>query len=195
VQPDLRALFERALDDEPVPPPGDPVSQAMTHGRRIRRRRGVLMGGSAAVAVVAVLAKLNVALAPAAKPPPVPAKAAMPALVTTTPCAEPLKKADQVAVFLNRDITDAQRSNLDAALRTDPIVRNLRFESREEAYAKFVELWKGNPEFVRQVAPEALPESFRMNLAEPTGYPAFAAEFKRRAGVEDVVGRPCSGGW
>jgi len=190
VQQDLRGLFERALDDEPVPPPGDPVGQAMAHGRRIRRRRGVLVGGSAARAVVAVLATLNVVLAPAEPPPPV--SAAMPALVTA-PCAEKVKRAEQVAIFLNHDITDAQRLNLDAALRADPIVRNLRFESREQAYVKFAELWRDSPDFVASVGPEALPESFRVDLAEPAGYPRFAARVKKQAGVDQIVGMPCSG--
>jgi hypothetical protein len=192
VQHDLKGLFERALHDEPEPPPGDPAGPAMAQGRRIRRRRNVLVGGSATAAVVAVLTLLNVALAPAAPPPPVPAEAAMPALVTT-PCAEPLKKADQVAIFLADEITSSQRFNLDAALRADPIVRNLQFESRQQAYARFVKLWKDNPEFVRQVSPRALPEAFRLDLAEPAGYPGFAAKLRKQAGVQDVVGQPCSG--
>ena len=190
MQQDLRGLFERALDDEPVPPPGDPVGQAMAHGRRIRRRRGVLVGGSAAVAMVAVLATLNVALAPAEPSPPV--SAAMPSMAIA-PCAEPLKKADHVSLYLLQDTTEAQRLDLEAALRADPIVRNLRFETREQAYVKFAELWPDSPDFAGSVGPEALPESFRVDLAEPSGYPAFTARFAKRAGVGQIVGMPCSG--
>jgi hypothetical protein len=47
-------LFERALDDEPVPPPGDLAQEAMAERARLRRRRGLLAGGSAA-GVLAVL--------------------------------------------------------------------------------------------------------------------------------------------
>jgi hypothetical protein len=191
VQQDLRALFERALDDEPVPPPGDPVGQAMADGRRIRRRRGVLVGGSVAVAMVAGLVGLNVALAPAEPPPPV--TAAMPALVTAAPCAEPLKKADQVAIFLLKESTESQRFNLDAALRADPNVRNLRFETREQAYVRFAKLWRDSPDLIASVGPKDLPESFRVDLAEPAGYPDFVARFRYQAGVADVVGSPCSG--
>jgi len=191
VQQDLRGLFERALDDEPAPP-GDPAGQAMAQGRRIRRRRRVLVGGSAAGAVVAVLATLNVALAPAEPtPPPVTAAAVMLA-ARGAPCAETLTRADQVSVFLDEDISESQRFNLDAALRADPIVRDLRFETREQAYAQFVKLWKDSPEFVASVGPDNLPESFRMTLAEPTRYPEFAAEILRQPGVGDVVGRPCA---
>lgn len=186
---DLRGLFERALDDEPVPPPGDPVGQAMARGRRIRRRRGLVAGGSAAVAVVAVLAALNVATAPAEPPQPAPAAAAL----ETAPCAEPPEKADQVSIFLNQDITDSQRFNLDAALRAEPIVRNLRFESRDEAYRKFKVLWRDNPTYAAQVHAAATPEAFRVDLAEPSGYPEFAAKFQHQAGVQVVVGRPCPG--
>jgi hypothetical protein len=192
MQQDLRALFERALDDEPVPPPGDPVSQAMSRGRRIRRRRGMLVGGSAALVAVAVVTGLNVALTPAEAPPPVSA-AAMPALVQA-PCAEPTRAAEQVAVFLRQDSTDAQRQALNLALQADPNVRKLRFETREQTYARFVKLWKDSPEeFLKSVQPSSLPESFRMDLAEPSGYPSFFAKFRYQAGVGDVVGSPCSG--
>jgi hypothetical protein len=57
----LRVLFERALDDEPVPPPGDLAQEAMAHGARLRRRRGLLVGGSAAgvLALLATVVALN----------------------------------------------------------------------------------------------------------------------------------------
>jgi cell division protein FtsX len=71
-------------------------------------------------------------------------------------------------------------------------VRNLRFESREQAYAEFVRLWKDSPDFVAAVGPDALPESFRMDLAEPSGYPKLAAAFGHRPGVQDLIGQPCS---
>ncbi len=41
---------------------------------------------------------------------------------------------------------------------------------------------------------DSLPESFRMTLAEPSEYGAFAAKVRFRAGVQDVVdGCPGSG--
>jgi hypothetical protein len=99
----LHDLFERALDGEPVPPPGDPVRQAMAHGRRIRRRRGLLAGASTAAVVVTAAVALNVALAPA-EPPPVSIDAALMAPADPA-CAWPVQdNATDVSIFLSDHI-------------------------------------------------------------------------------------------
>lgn len=186
MQQNLQGLFERALDDEPVPPPGDLTRAAMAQGRRIRRRRGLLAGGSAAAVAVATMVALNLALAPPA--PPVPTAATDPA------CTSPVREdVSDVSIFLTADITESQRADLDAALRVDPFVRDLRYESREEAYARFKELWQSDPDMTRGVSGDALPESFRIRLADPSEYPAFAARFQDRDGVANLVGRLCPG--
>ncbi|MEV4642389.1 permease-like cell division protein FtsX [Actinoplanes sp. NPDC049548] len=191
MEQNLRALFERALDDEPVPPPGDPARTAMAQGRRIRRRRGLLAGGAAAAAVVAAAVAVNVSVAPAAPLPPTSAAQAMMAPADPR-CTSPARdRASDVSVFLARDITASQRSGLLTALQADPLVRDLRFESREEAFARFKRLWADSPDFVAALSPDSVPESFRMALAEPSEYPAFAARFRDRAGVADLVGSVC----
>ncbi|AGL15804.1 permease-like cell division protein FtsX [Actinoplanes sp. N902-109] len=186
MEQNLRGLFERALDDEPGHLPGDTVRLAMVHGRRIRRRRGLVAGGLAATAaVVTAVVAVNGSMAPA--PDRVPAAAARPSA-----CTQPAQdRASDVAVFLTPDITATQRSGLLTALQADPVVRDVQFESREQAYARFKELWQKSPDFVSSLSGDALPESFRMALAQPSGYPAFAARFRHRAGVQDVVGYDC----
>ncbi|RSM70883.1 hypothetical protein DMB66_07995 [Actinoplanes sp. ATCC 53533] len=188
----LHDLFERALDDEPVPPPGDPVRQAMAHGQRIRRRRGLLAGASAAAVVVTAAVALNVVLAPA-EPPPVSIAAAMMAPADPA-CAWPVQDdATDVSIFLNDHITLPQTTELRDALWTDPAVRVVRFESRAQAYQRFKALWADSPDFVAAVSVDSLPESFRLELAEPSGYRQFAARFEDRAGVAQVIGRACRG--
>jgi cell division protein FtsX len=186
VPQNLQALFERALDDEPALPPGDPVQLAMAGGRRIRRRRGLLMGGSAAAAVVAAVVAVNVALAPA-EPPRVPA-AAGPA------CASPVRdNVAHVSVFLRDDATLAQVDSLRDALWTDPAVRDVRFESRQQAFEKFKRLWADSPDFVASVSAESLPQAFQVELTAPSGYRRFADRFQHWTGVEDVIGQACPG--
>jgi hypothetical protein len=194
VQQNLQDLFERALAGEPVPPPGDPAQQAMTDGRRIRRRRGLLAGGTAAAVLVATTLTLNLVVAPDSPPPKVSAAAAA-AMPADPACTWPVQDdASDVSIFLTADITDAQRTALHDALRADPAVRDLRFESREEAFEKFAALWRDSPDFVSAVGPENLPESFRMRLTEPDDYRRLAETFRYRAGVQDLVGRTCPGG-
>lgn len=194
MQQNLQGLFERALDGEPVPPPGDAVGQAMAHGRRIRRRRRLVVGGSAATAVVAVVVALNVALAPTAAPPstvsPAAALMAPPAAGCTWPVQD---NATEVSIFLRDDVTLAQTAALRDTLWTDPAVREVRFESREQAYERFKRLWADSPDFVASVGVDSLPQSFRVRVADPRAYRQFAARVAGRTGVQDVVGQACPG--
>jgi hypothetical protein len=190
---DLRDLFDQALDDEPAFSP--PAAEAMARGRRIRRRRGLLAGGSAAVVVVAAVVGLNLILAPADPPaePLTPVAAAM-LRAPGDGCTWPVQEdASEVAVFLRDDVTAAQRTALQSTLRDDPRVRDLRLESRAEAFERFRELWKDSPDFVRSVGPANLPESFRLHLADPGEFPAFQTAFRGRTGVQDVIGQVCRG--
>jgi cell division transport system permease protein len=194
VQQNLRGLFEQALDDEPLPPPGDPVEQAMTQGRRIRRRRGLLIAGTATAVVTGTLLALNLALAPAAAPPSLVSPAAMLMPPASAACTWPVQdNAATVAIFLRDDITVGQLNTLREALWKDPVVRDAQFESREQAYEKFKQLWADSPDFVASVSAANLPQSFRVALAQPSGYRAFAARFRSRAGVQDLIGQSCPG--
>jgi hypothetical protein len=191
VPEDLKDLFERALEDEPVLPEGDLAQQVMAQGRGIRRRRSLLVGGSTAAAVVAVVVALN--LTPAPAEPPLQVSAAAARLAQAEPqCTWPVSNdATDISIFLKQDITGRQREALQDALRADPLVRDVLFESREQAYEKFKELWRDSPDFVASVGAEQLPESFRMELIQPAQYPGFAARYADRPGVEDVLGGTC----
>jgi cell division protein FtsX len=186
VDQSMHGLFERALVDEPVPPPGDLVRTVMAHGTRLRRRRRLVAGGSATavMAVVATIAALG-AGAPAEQPQ-VAAGAAVRSL-----CASAVRPADDVAIFLRDDISALQRSDLDTALRSDPLVRDVRFENHDQAYAKFRVLWRDSPDFAESVKAEELPESFRVTLATASSYPAFLAGFENMGGVESIAGGTC----
>jgi hypothetical protein len=193
VQQNLRGLFERALDDEPLPPPGDPVEEAMTRGRRIRRRRGLLIGGTATAVIAATTVAVNLALAPAAPPPQV-SMAAMLMPPASATCTWPVQdNASKVAVFLTDTITVGEINTLGEALWRDPAVRDVQFESRYEAYEKFKKLWADSPDFVASVTVDNLPQSYRVELAQPSGYRDFAARVRSRPGVQDLVGESCPG--
>ncbi|MEH1166164.1 hypothetical protein V6V47_12335 [Micromonospora sp. CPCC 205539] len=57
----LHLLFDRALADEPVPPPGDLAARAMATGAGLRRRRhGLLAAGAAGVATILALGVVKV---------------------------------------------------------------------------------------------------------------------------------------
>jgi cell division protein FtsX len=130
---------------------------------------------------------------PAAGPPPEVSPAAVAMMTQREPtCTWPARRsATDVSIFLRADITDAQRAALQAALRADPVVQGLQYESRDAAYQKFKVLWRDSPDFVAAVDADSMPESFRFELARPSEYPAFAARLKSQAGVQDLVGGVC----
>jgi len=93
----------------------------------------------------------------------------------------------EVAIFMKDNVTDAQRQNLDAALKGDPLVQATIFESKEQAYEKFKQLWRDSPDLVNAVKPGQLPESFRVKLKDPELYKQFAPKYQTTEGIDEVV--------
>lgn len=184
----LPALFDRALGDEP--PMGELATEAMAIGSRLRRRRRLLTGGGAA-GVVTVLVTV-IALNAARTPMPEPAEAV--AMAMRPACADAGRASFEVAVFLRADVTDQQRDDLYQALRSDIRVREVRYESKQQAYAKFAQMYRDAPDLVAAVKTEQLPESFRVELRDRSGYPRFASEVGGAPGVETLAAARCESG-
>ena len=95
--------------------------------------------------------------------------------------------AIEVSIFMRQDVTPAQRTSLDEALKQNPMVKEKTYESREQAFAKFQELWRDSPDLVRAVKPGQLPESFRIKLNDPEAYDTFAQQLEGQQGIQDIV--------
>jgi cell division transport system permease protein len=95
----------------------------------------------------------------------------------------------EVSIFLKADITDEQRSALDGELRADPLVAKdgVTYESREEAYENFRQLYRDSPDLVESVKPDTLPESFRIKLKDPQKFKEISERYQDKAGVDDIV--------
>lgn len=93
----------------------------------------------------------------------------------------------EVSIFLTKDITNAQRNALRQELQSDPLVRSVIYEDKATAYRRFKEQFKDSPDLVNNVRPDALPESFRVKLKDPTKYDAIAAKYAHQPGVDQVV--------
>ena len=93
----------------------------------------------------------------------------------------------QVSIFLADDVTDEQRSDIEARLKDSPEVKNFLYESKKEAYARFQQQFSQQPELVQNTPQDALPESFRVELKNPERYPVIAEEFPNgQNGVDQV---------
>jgi cell division transport system permease protein len=93
----------------------------------------------------------------------------------------------EVSIFLRKDVTEPQRTAIDQAISTNVLVAKKIYESRADAFKRFQELWSDSPDFVKQVGPDSLPESFRVKLKNPEEYKAFADQMQGQAGIEDII--------
>jgi len=180
----LHGLFARALDDEPQPP-ADLTRAAMEHGTTLRRRRHLRIGGIAGGSLVAAALALNLAV-PAGDSAPSPETAALP-----VPAASRCVPQADVAIFLKPDVTATQRAGLRTRLTADPRIRAFTYESREDAYRKFADLWRDNPDLIEPVDAAQMPEAFRVTLTTRSEYRAFVAGFAGQPGVDEVTRDGC----
>jgi cell division transport system permease protein len=90
----------------------------------------------------------------------------------------------QVSIFLADGVTDEQRSAIETQLKDSPEVKSYLYESKDEAYQRFQQQFSQQPELVQNTPPDALPESFRVELVNPERYEVIKAQFP--AGVNGV---------
>jgi cell division transport system permease protein len=93
----------------------------------------------------------------------------------------------QVSIFLSDDVTDEQRSAIEAQLEGSNEVKSYIYESKEEAYERFQQQFSQQPELVQNTPADALPESFRVELDNPERYPVIAEQFPNGEGGVDQV--------
>jgi cell division transport system permease protein len=93
----------------------------------------------------------------------------------------------EVSIFLASDISDDQRSQLDNALKSDPLVQEYLYESKEKAYENFKTIYSDAPDLIKAVNAEQLPESFRVKLKNPEQYDAIYAKYNGTEGIDEIV--------
>ena len=103
----------------------------------------------------------------------------------------------QVSVFLcadnstsptcaNKAVTQEQRDVLSTQLRAMPIVKNVFYESKTDAFARFKEQFKDSPDLVESVTADALPESYRVQLRDATKFEVVASALRDQPGVDTI---------
>jgi cell division transport system permease protein len=93
----------------------------------------------------------------------------------------------EVSIFLKEDITQPQTEAIGQAIADNPLVSTHTYESREQAFEKFKQLWQDSPDFVASVGPESLPASYRVKLKDPEKYKDFTNSLNGLTGVQDIV--------
>jgi cell division transport system permease protein len=92
----------------------------------------------------------------------------------------------EVSIFLLDEIGEAQRQSLQQELMEHPVVETVIYESKEQAYEHFVEIFADDPVLIESVTPEILPASFRVKLVDPEQYAVIESQFATYPGVDEV---------
>jgi cell division transport system permease protein len=83
-------------------------------------------------------------------------------------------------------VTDAQRQQLLQDVSANPLVQKVFYESQQQAYENFKAQFKDSKDLIQNVTPDALPESLRVKLKDPTKYEDLASAFQDAPGVEEI---------
>lgn len=93
----------------------------------------------------------------------------------------------EISIFLTEDVTQPQRDEIDRVLQGLPLVQSVVYEPKAEAYRRFKLQFQDQPDLLANVTEDALPESFRVKLTDPTQYDAVASAVRDLPGVGQVV--------
>jgi cell division transport system permease protein len=93
----------------------------------------------------------------------------------------------EVSIFLVDDISTEQRKSLESELRSNPVVQDVIYVSKEQAYKDFIEIYRDEETYLASVTPEILPASFRVKLADPEQYQVVASQFSGYPGVDEIL--------
>ncbi|HEY5248475.1 MAG TPA: permease-like cell division protein FtsX [Dermatophilaceae bacterium] len=83
-------------------------------------------------------------------------------------------------------VTDAQRKDILSQLEAmKPMVQNVFLESQQQAYDRLKAHYKDSATY-REITPAQMPESFRVQLSDPTRYDVVTSAFTGAPGVGEV---------
>lgn len=93
----------------------------------------------------------------------------------------------QVSIFLKDDISQTQQARLNDLLTKMPEVKSVHYESKQEAYQRFLKIFQNEKELVRNVTPDAIPASFRVDLNDPSRFKVVSTLLAPEAGIDKIV--------
>ncbi|REE98501.1 permease-like cell division protein FtsX [Thermomonospora umbrina] len=85
------------------------------------------------------------------------------------------------------DVTTQEKQQIQESLQNLSAVKEVKYESRDQAYQRFKRSFSTNPGFVQTTKPGDIPDSFRVRLKDPEKYEDVSKLLANRAGVDQVV--------
>jgi len=99
----------------------------------------------------------------------------------------------EVSVYLTNDVSANDKncaqqpcSGLREALTQTSGVESVTYENRDQAYARFKQIFSSQPELIKLARPDALPGSFRVKLADSSRSDVIIKAFTGKPGVKSV---------
>ncbi|MFI6821651.1 permease-like cell division protein FtsX [Micromonospora sp. NPDC050187] len=93
----------------------------------------------------------------------------------------------EVSIFLKTDVPAEARDSLRVKLDGDPLVEEVVYVNKDEAYQRFQQMFQDAPDLVGAVQADVLPESFRLKLTNPQEYRSIYDQYKDDAAVDEIV--------
>jgi cell division transport system permease protein len=92
----------------------------------------------------------------------------------------------EVSVFLREGVSGPEVEQLGRDIGGMPEVASAEFESKEEAYDRFKELFKESPALVENVSADSLPASFQVKLDNPEDFQVISARLTGNPAIEEI---------
>jgi cell division transport system permease protein len=83
-------------------------------------------------------------------------------------------------------VTEAQRTEIEATLRSNPEVAEVFYETKEQAYAQFREYYANNDPILKATTVDKMQDSFRVKLKNPEEYQGVVSAVSGLPGVQLV---------
>ena len=93
----------------------------------------------------------------------------------------------EISIFLKDGVTEPQRTEVTDVLGGLPIVENVIYESKAEAFRRSQKQFADQPDLLANITEDALPESYRVKLRDPTQYDVVASAVRDLPAVDQVV--------
>ncbi|MDG4793151.1 permease-like cell division protein FtsX [Micromonospora sp. WMMD1082] len=93
----------------------------------------------------------------------------------------------EVSIFLTGDVTEEQRASIGTQLESDPLVSQVTYVNKDEAFQRFQEMFRDSPDLLSAVKADQLPESYRLKLVDPQEYKTISDQYASVEGVDQVV--------
>lgn len=93
----------------------------------------------------------------------------------------------EVAIYLSDPVNPDTVESLTNKLNELPVVSDVQYETKEEACARFKELFANQKALVNNVDCDALPASLRVKLDDPEQYEQVAAVLEGQPGIDRIV--------